>query len=195
MPGVFEIHGTNDKLSKLWIEWRSCFEIYVTRKKISNHEKKRRLFFQFAGKDVLHYVQVWCNMADNYESLLTSLENSFRSKINIRFERYLFHACVPQKYDYIDCYIDRLGILAKSCCFENETDRIVDQVIEKYASNDLRQTLLRRHNLDLEELLNICRAKQTFSANKYVENAQSKPRKNNSNKGKYKKKQFTNESR
>lgn len=163
------MHGSNAKLEKLWSDWNDKFDKYLTFLNVQDSTKKRDILLRCAGDDVTDYLQVWSDASGgDYESIITTLNVSFRPKLNVRYERHKFHSCVQKSDETIDDYIIRLKRLAKTCKFDDLNDRIVEHFIEKSPSTMLRHILLREQDLDFETMLTIVR---DFESNKCEPNA------------------------
>ena len=72
------------------------------------------------------------------------LDAHFKPKLNLTFERNKFHMAHQQENETISAFVTRLKYLSKTCDFGNySTDNaILDQVISKCTSNNLRRRLL-----------------------------------------------------
>lgn len=152
------MHGSQNKLEILWIEWKRTFEKYINYLEVKDPNVKRDLLLMCAGDDVTDFLSVWCGATDgDYETIVTTLDVHFRPEINLRFERCQFYSCVRQDRETIDDYFARLKTQAIACKFDDVHDRIVDHYIENCASNMLRHMLLRENDLTFHQLLDTVR--------------------------------------
>ena len=85
------------------------------------------------------------------------LDNYFRPKKNITYERYIFKEAKQKQHETTMCYVTRLRSLAESCSFHNLSESVKDQFISSCYSTKLKQKLLTEKSITLEKGIQIGR--------------------------------------
>lgn len=99
-----------------------------------------------------------------YETAKAKLDNHFSPKHHECFERYLFWSMLPEEEEPIEKFLERIQQRAEKCVFgksdlDSRQIAVVDKIIQQ-ASTDLREKLLERENLTLDECVKVINAHQ-----------------------------------
>lgn len=90
---------------------------------------------------------------------IDELENYFKPKRNIVYERYVFNSCTQGAEESVDSFVIRLRKLADSCEFRQLTDEMMrDRLVVGLRDTHTKTKLLRVKDLDLNKAIEICRA-------------------------------------
>ncbi|XP_058827498.1 uncharacterized protein K02A2.6-like [Topomyia yanbarensis] len=93
--------------------------------------------------------------ADPFAAAKAKLDNHFSPKQHESFERYLFWMMSPETEEPIEKFVERVQQKAEKCTFgksvlESRQIAVVDKIIQ-FAPGDLREKLLEKENLTLDE--------------------------------------------
>ncbi|XP_062557380.1 uncharacterized protein LOC134222253 [Armigeres subalbatus] len=104
-------------------------------------------------------------LTDPYVSIKEKLTQYFSPKHHDTFERFLFWSMVPDDHEPIEKFAQRVQQKAEKCSFgkseiESRQIAIMDKIIQ-YATDDLRQKLLEKEQLALDEALKTINAYQS----------------------------------
>ena len=154
-------------LSRKWDIWKEDLTLFITASGINNPEQKKALLLHVAGREVREiYRAMPANEngdIDTYDQVIIKLDNYFKPKKNLSYERYTFKKTLQLEKEDAASYITRLRTLAESCEYQNVDIEIRDHFIASCESTKLRKRLLREDNLTLERLQQIARGEETAS--------------------------------
>lgn len=151
-----------------WNEWKKSFDYFLTaagREKASQKEKCA-LFLHVIGKYGREIYEEFDfdGSNENYDLLVTKFNDRFDPKININFERHMFFETY-QKENSFDDFASDLKIKSKRCEFGSlRSSLILTQIIRGLKDSQMRERLLSRLTLNLEEAESCCRAAERASA-------------------------------
>ena len=92
---------------------------------------------------------------DGYKETCDELNKDFKPKTNTEYEIYMFRKTV-QGDETMDQYHTRLGQLASTCGFGDQSDKeIKSQIVFSCRDSSLRKKLLRDSKLTLEQTLEL----------------------------------------
>lgn len=102
--------------------------------------------------------------ADPFAVAKAKLDNHFSPKQHESFERYLFWAMSPETEEPIEKFVERVQQKAEKCTFgktvlESRQIAVVDKIIQ-FAPGDLREKLLEREHLTLDDCIKIVNSHQ-----------------------------------
>ena len=157
-PKEFEISSDPSTVAQRWKKWVISFQFYLTATGVTEEEQKRALLLHVAGTEVQEVFSTLSAADGTCAAALNSLNAYFAPKANIRYERYLFCQSSQEQHETIDVFVMRLKKLAATCEFTDIDDVIIDQVIEKTNSHELRKKLLQERGLTLDRVQGIARA-------------------------------------
>ena len=174
-PQSFSISEDPASVGARWKVWKRSFNYFINGQ-ISNisDEKKANILMHVAGREVQDVLATMAQPAMTLQAHLDALDTYFLPKLNKRFERFKFDQAVQEQGESIDAFVTRLKTLSATCEFTDVADRIVDKVIGKCISTQLRKKLLQQTELDLEKLLTLARSIEAV-------NVQTKVMESNSN--------------
>ena len=156
---TFDPHGEPTSVNQRWIKWVRNFETFAIASGCTEDGQKRQLFLHCAGPDVQDILETLTDTGNTFAQAKTKLDNYFKPKDNIPYNRHLFRQCGQQPDETIAQYVTRLRKLAASCNFADAKDDFIrDQVVEKCKSNVLRRKLLAEADLTLAKVLTIAQA-------------------------------------
>ena len=157
-PPPFSVTQEPSSVASRWKKWIKSFKFYLEATGITNAVQKRALLLHVVGPEIQEIFSTLPEPLDTLELVLTVLETYFSPQVNIRYERVLFRQIKQESGETTDSYVTRLRKLAETCEFHDADDAILDQVIEKCYSSELRRKALQEKNLTLDKLLQLARA-------------------------------------
>lgn len=173
-------------MAKRWKDWLVAFEIYLEVANVGTDSRKRALLLHTAGSEVQKIYHALPSYSGNatYTDLVTTLNKHFIPVVNFRHERFVFNSCAQKQDESISAYITRLRKLADTCEFEKikgSDDIIIDQIIAKCNSKELRRELLQERNLTLGRVLEIAKVMETTNKTRKKKEQRARRKGHNSN--------------
>ena len=141
-PKAFSVQEDPSSVAQRWKKWLASFEIYLEAAGITKDKQKCALLLHVAGLEVQDIFATLTTTGESYDALKTCLNNYFMPKGNFRYDRFLFSQYSNEANEKIDTFVTKLRSLAIPCEFHDTDDRIIDQVIAKSHSHELRKKLL-----------------------------------------------------
>ncbi|KAL4709067.1 hypothetical protein ACJJTC_013480 [Scirpophaga incertulas] len=151
-----------------WREWKSAFEYYLiaSGKDVAPDREKCALFLHVVGKfgrEMLEEMELSYEQKISFDVLLDKFSKFCDPARNINFERHVFFE-LYQKDDTFDKYLSSLKSKSKTCEFGNlRSSLILTQMIRGIKDVNMRERLLSKQNLELDEAVRWCRAAETAS--------------------------------
>lgn len=144
-----------------WRDWKNTFDWYLIasgREKASDREKVA-LFLHVIGKVGRElYNELDITQDIKYEQLCVKFENRCDPQKNVNFERHIFFETYQNEQKF-DKYLAALKVKSKSCEFKDMRDSLVlTQLIRGIKNEQLRESMLRKRDLILDEAVAWCRA-------------------------------------
>ena len=157
----FNPNGEQTSLSQRWTKWVKGFQYFITASGITEDARKHALLLHMVGpttQEIYETLHVDEQDDQKFNSALTALNNHFKMKKNVPFERSVFRNAKQNQGESIEQYVTRLRQLAEHCEYGNEIDNnIRDQIISSCKSTKLRKRLLTELELTLEKTIQIAR--------------------------------------
>ena len=122
LPAVepFIVDDTQN-LDKRWENWREDFSTYLLATGITQEAQKKALLLHLSGKQIK---EIYKPETDDFEGMCLKLDNYFRPKKNITYERYIFKEAKQKQHETAMYYVTRLRSLAESCSFHNLSESV-----------------------------------------------------------------------
>ncbi len=160
-PGFLDTIGDQSTLNQKWKRWKEEFQLYCSASGIENKTQKRALLLHLVGHGVREVVSTYAEdkkgKDDDFEKLVTCLNDHFSVKENIPRARQTFLEMKPGDNETVHNFVTRLKRTAENCEYGTEKDnQIRDKVIQFLHDDNLRSKLYRTENLDLSSLLTVC---------------------------------------
>ena len=160
-PPPFSVSQDPASAASRWKKWVRTFQFYLDATGIAYPRQKKALLMHSVGpevQDIADTLVTEDNPLDTVEATLEALATYFAPQMNIRYERVLFRKIRQESGETTDTFVTRLRKLAETCEFLDADDAILDQVIEKCYSSQLRRKALQDKDLTLDKLLQLARA-------------------------------------
>ena len=176
-PKYLEIDGSGVK--ERWKEWKQAWERYILLSGVDKQEKKFQsaLLLHSIGPDS---VRIYNGMSfgededkDDPSVLMKKFDVHFLGEARDFIERMKFNRRKQKNEESFETFLTALRNLAKTCefCKCSYDQRIMDRIIEGHKSEKVRDKLTGKSKLDLQTVLNICRAMEMTEDNvKVVKN-------------------------
>ena len=95
------------------------------------------------------------------DAILSKLEEYFKPKRNVIYERYIFHTTQQEPNETISEYVTKLRRLAASCDFGTlKEDMIRDRIVIGTSDEEVRPHLLRNPSLNLNTCIEMCQSSE-----------------------------------
>lgn len=142
-----------------WQIWYRNFNIYIEAKGIEKDTRKTNLLLHMGGSELIDiYYTLPISQEENpkYVDVVKALDEYFAPLVNKRYERHLFRKIYQLENETLIQYVTRLKKQGKKCKFTDLDDEILDQIIDKCCSSELRTKLLEKGDkLKLRDALEI----------------------------------------
>lgn len=155
----FSCEGDPESLHLKWVIWKRAFEIYLTAANIHEEKAKRATLLHTGG---LQLQQIFYNIPGTnveclYETAIKKLDDYFMPKYSQIYQRHLFRKIQQKDGENFDIFLSKLRNQAEKCMFSNSEENIIDQILEKCQSNELRKTilLLSDEEINLDKIITI----------------------------------------
>nr|XP_049707012.1 uncharacterized protein K02A2.6-like [Helicoverpa armigera] len=155
LPPVEPLQCDGDPMSLglRWEKWRRALEIYLLASEIKNPVIKRATLLHMGGTALQ---EVYYNIpgahiegadvtdsTDVYKVAIDKLNEYFLPKQSKVYERHIFRLLKQETDERFEKFLVRLRQQSKKCKFANgEDDNIIDQVVEKCNSMELKKKIL-----------------------------------------------------
>ncbi|XP_064091617.1 uncharacterized protein LOC135205183 [Macrobrachium nipponense] len=157
----FSIGDDPKSVGTRWKKWIGSFQIYLEALGKINEKQQKALFLHTAGLEVQEVFNTLNLTGDSLQDAIEGLTNYFAPQANKYFERYQFIEASQESGETIDSFVTKLKKLASTCEFGDLEDRLIEQIIVRSNSQELRKKLLQEKKLNLQKVLEIARAIET----------------------------------
>lgn len=151
-----------------WREWKSAFDYYLIAigKETATSREKCALFMHVIGKcgrDILEELDLDDESKQDYSVLVSKFANHCDPARNVNYVRHVFFDTY-QRDEGFDKFLSTLKLKSKACEFgQLRNSLILTQLIRGIKDNDMRERLLSKPKLELENAVSWCRAAETAS--------------------------------
>ena len=173
IPAVatFDPHGEPTSVAQRWDKWKKAFEYFVIASGITDDNRKTALLLHLGGAEIQEIFETLTVAENTYEHALTALNDHFKVKKNIPFERSKFLQANQESNESIEQFVTRLRKLSLYCEYTDNTEQIRDRVVVACSSTKLRKRLLGEPALTLDKAIEIARTQESaIHQTKEIEN-------------------------
>lgn len=133
-----------------WEKWKRALEIYLLALNIDNPNKKRATLSHTGGlslQDIIYYNISGAHVdeaegIDVYKVALDKLDEYFLPKQSKIYERHLFKLIKQENEEKFEKFLLKLRNQVGKCKFTNSDEHLIDQIVEKGNSIELRKKIL-----------------------------------------------------
>ncbi|XP_052744494.1 uncharacterized protein K02A2.6-like [Bicyclus anynana] len=143
---TFDCDGDPASVGLRWEKWKRGLEIFLIASDISDPKKRKANLLHLGG---LALQEIYYNLpgdqntdADEYDFAIKKLDTFFSPMQSKIYERHLFRLLKQEPNEKFDKFLVRLRHQSSKCKFSNNEDNIIDQIVEKCNSKDLRKKIL-----------------------------------------------------
>ncbi|KAG6440823.1 hypothetical protein O3G_MSEX001465 [Manduca sexta] len=146
---AFDCEGDVASVGLRWEKWKRGFELFLVALNVTEPEKKKATLLHVGG---LTLQEIYYNIPDDdgdddkgddvYESAVKKLSDYFSPKQCKIYERHLFRLLKQEPGEKFERFLVRLRHQSSKCKFASEEDNLIDQIVEKCSSKDLRKKIL-----------------------------------------------------
>ncbi|XP_049871516.1 uncharacterized protein LOC126370600 [Pectinophora gossypiella] len=173
LPGLdhFDCEGDPVSVGARWEKWKRALEIYFLAANIQTGERKRATLLHIGG---LSLQDIYYNIPgahveeaegiDVYDVAIKKLDEYFSPKQSRYYERYIFRLTKQAEGERFENFLIRLRQQADKCQFTAKDENLIDQIIEKGHSAELRKKILSAgDNVTLQQVINIATTLETVN--------------------------------
>nr|XP_029712665.1 uncharacterized protein K02A2.6-like [Aedes albopictus] len=162
--------GDSSSVGRRWTAWKRSFELFLLCNPTNDAGKKKALLLHNAGLEVqeVYFDDPDRNAAvpatsDVYEETIKLLDKHFKPIVSIPHERALFRKMTQREGESIVKFCRRLRNHAGLCDYGDALDlRITEQIYDGTSSNALREAILKKRLVVLNEILEEGRVLETI---------------------------------
>nr|CAI5852515.1 unnamed protein product [Callosobruchus analis] len=162
---TFDCVGDPCSVGIRWQKWRRALKIYLDAANINEPEKQRATLLHLGG---ISLQKIYYNLpGDDNEIDIDGnsdrkVNDFFAPKQSKRYERHLFRKLKQEPGEKFEAFIIRLRHQASKCQFNEIDESIIDQILEKGFSNELRKKIrASRDNISLQDTIREANALET----------------------------------
>nr|XP_026500171.1 uncharacterized protein LOC113403790 [Vanessa tameamea] len=144
-----DLEGDGVSLGQRWEKWKRSLNIYLEATEITSPIKKRATLLLLGGSGLqeIFYNLPGANVEANENNdvfgiAISKLDEYFTPKQSKVYERHVFRLIKQEEGEKFDKFLIRLRNQAEKCKFDNPKDHLIDQIVEKCLSVDLRKKIL-----------------------------------------------------
>lgn len=146
----FDCEGDPISLGTRWEKWKRALLLYLEASGTTDYNRKKALLLHSGGislQEIFYNLPNTTNEGqdtppDSFENALKKLDNYFAPKQSIIYERHIFRLLKQEDDEKFDTFLLRLRRQSLKCKFLDVEGNIVDQIVEKCNSKDLRKKIL-----------------------------------------------------
>ncbi|KAL4721262.1 hypothetical protein ACJJTC_005151 [Scirpophaga incertulas] len=149
---TLQCDGDSMSLGLRWDKWLRALEIYLLAAGIDTAAKKRATLLHMGGtalQEIYYNIPgahiLDCDVTDTsdvYKTAIDKLNEYFLPKQSRVYERHLFRLLRQEPSEKFDKFLVRLRQQSRKCFFTNEENNLIDQIIEKCNSVELKKKML-----------------------------------------------------
>lgn len=146
----FDCEGDSSSLGHRWEKWKRALDIYLLAAGIDKPLKKRAVLLHTAG---LAFQEIYYNLPgahveetesnDVFKIAIEKLDAYFSPKQSFLYERHIFRLLKQEPGEKFEKFLVRLRNQSNKCNFARKDDDLIDQIVEKCSSSDLRKKILK----------------------------------------------------
>ncbi|XP_013167322.1 PREDICTED: uncharacterized protein K02A2.6-like [Papilio xuthus] len=148
-PEKLDIEGNSTSAGLRWEKWKRSLQIYLEATDITVPAKKRAILLVLGGSSLQ---EIFYNLpgadieagenVDIFKVAISKLDEYFLPKQNKTFERHIFRLTKQDEGESFEKFLIKLRDQAAKCKFEKPEEHIIDQILEKSLSSELRRKML-----------------------------------------------------
>lgn len=145
----FDCEGDPSSLGLRWERWKRALDIYLLATGVDDSLKRRAILLHTGG---LALQDVYYNLPgahvektdsnDVFNIAIEKLDEYFSPKQSFLYERHLFRLMKQEPEEKFDKFLVRLRNQSSKCNFARKEDDLIDQIVEKCSSSELRKKIL-----------------------------------------------------
>ena len=160
-PEKLDLEGDNATIALRWERWKRSLNIFLDATETKGAEKKRATLLLLGGSELQEiiynlpgaYVDV-SEGVDVFAIAIEKLDAYFLPKRNKIYERHMFRQIKQEEGEKFEKFVVRLRNQAGKCDFTNSEEQLIDQIVEKCASSELRKKILTiGHSITLDRII------------------------------------------
>ncbi|XP_072936215.1 uncharacterized protein [Epargyreus clarus] len=149
-PEKLDLEGDNATVALRWEQWKRSFHIYLEASGITGEGRKRATLLLLGGlglQEIVYnlpgaYEENSTNESQVFKTVIEKLDDYFLPKQNKIYERHLFRQIKQDEGEKFEKFVVKLRNQARKCKFTSPDEHIIDQIVEKCFSLELRKKIL-----------------------------------------------------
>ncbi|XP_046970586.1 uncharacterized protein LOC124537738 [Vanessa cardui] len=148
-PEKLDLEGDNATIALRWEKWKRSFNIYLDATEINGPERRRATLLLLGGSDLQEIIYNLPGAhvdasegVDVFSTAFDKLDGYFLPKQNKIYERHIFRQIIQEENEKFEKFVVRLRNQAGKCKFSNAEENLIDQIVEKCSSSELRKKIL-----------------------------------------------------
>ncbi|CAH2088405.1 unnamed protein product [Euphydryas editha] len=148
-PEKLDLEGDNATLALRWERWKRSLTIFLDATETKGAEKKRATLLLLGGSELQEIIYnlpgayvAASEGVDVFAIAIEKLDGYFLPKKNKIYERHMFRQIKQEEGEKFEKFVVRLRNQAGKCEFTSPEEQLIDQIVEKCASSELRKKIL-----------------------------------------------------
>ncbi|XP_045445671.1 uncharacterized protein LOC123653729 [Melitaea cinxia] len=170
-PERFDVEPAMAGSDLKWIHWKYSFENFIAQEAASADDAlKYKLLVNHISPSIFNFIQA-CN---TYVDAMTTLSTTYEKRKNITLARHRLATRKQQPGETLAEYSRSLAILARECHFkavtanEHQNETVCGTFIAGILSQKIRERLLEKSTMSLEETLNLAISLETENTSRLL---------------------------
>lgn len=131
----------------------------------SPEEKKIAILYLLIGREAFLFITNNLMLTDEEQrtsdGILQALENNFKPKVNVVYERFIFNQAVQDENENIDSFVNKLKKLASKCDFKEKFEEMIrDRFLVGLRNLLVQKELLADSELTLQKAITLTKNKE-----------------------------------
>ncbi|XP_062542458.1 uncharacterized protein K02A2.6-like [Armigeres subalbatus] len=157
-----------------WKKWKRSLELFLEVNSVALASRKRSYLLHYAGpavQDIFYELEGHDAAApmgsDIYREAIKLLDNYFAPMASIPYDRFVFRSIRQKEGETVDQFASRLREQGRLCDYGDALDmRITEQIFDHCRSEELREVILKKKLMTVNDTLEEARMIETVHRNK-----------------------------
>ncbi|XP_065092435.1 uncharacterized protein LOC135713278 [Ochlerotatus camptorhynchus] len=157
-----------------WMKWKRSLELFLEVNIVALPSRKKSYLLHFSGTQIQdiffdtpgHDAPPPAD-SDVYKEAIRLLDAHFAPFSNVPYDRYVFRKMKQTEDESVEKFVARLREQGRLCEYGNALDmRVAEQVFDNSRSDELREVIIKKKLMNVEEIVQEARILETVNRNK-----------------------------
>lgn len=170
---IFDTKDTSS-IATRWRKWKRSLELFLEVNSVALASRKKSYLLHYAGPAVqdIFYELAGHDAAppmgsDVYREAVRLLDDYFAPMASVPYDRFVFRSIRQKEEETVDQFVSRLREQGRLCDYGDALDmRITEQIFDHCLSEELREVILKKKLMTVNEIVEEARMIETVHRNK-----------------------------